>query len=391
MRLRTAAIALLMALAATTVCAQEMTPNQALSMPFDELADAQGVDATALAAEVGLPEGSDLTRQTGPLLREHGVALSDLQQATQTLRAERMAGAEAGAGDEPEPTDEAALEAEAVGKPWVKARIKFVLWGAFFIAGLLLLMLTRVRPLLRVIMLLAAVAIFGVWLGVEPNAPETIRDGMMLYAEAGVFFMPTLIAFVGFMLMSIIGNKIFCGWGCQFGAAQDAIWHLPTKKWKPPFALTNTLRVAFFAAIAVAAFGHGFDLLEPIDPFRIFRFGAALAVVVAAIILIAGIWVYRPWCQFFCPFGLVSWLGERMAITKPRVNLKTCIDCLRCEQECPNHSIKGIRRGHRAPQDCFACGTCIRVCPVDAIRWHVKPPPDHRPDDEGQQSEDDVA
>ncbi|MGI5817883.1 MAG: 4Fe-4S binding protein [Armatimonadota bacterium] len=280
------------------------------------------------------------------------------------------------------------LEAEAAGKPWATIRLKFILWAIFFIAGLLLLMLTKVRPPMRIAMLVAAVAIFGVWLGVEPNAPGTIKDGIMLYAVEGMIFLPRLIAFVAFMLMSIIGSKVFCGWGCQFGTAQDAIWHLPTKKWKPPFALSNTVRVGFLAAIAVAAFGYGADLLEPIDPFRVFRLGATWAIVVAAVMLIAGIWVYRPWCNFFCPFGLVSWVGERIAITKPRVNLKTCIDCLRCERECPTWAIKGLRRRHRAPQDCFACGTCIRVCPVDAIRWHIKPPPDRQPEPDGE-SEDD--
>jgi NAD-dependent dihydropyrimidine dehydrogenase PreA subunit len=389
MRHRIAAIALLLVAMSAAAHAQEMDPNQALTMPFQELAAAQGVDARGLAEEVGLPEDADLTQPTGLLLQESDLALRDLQSAMQKLKAAQMGEAE----PEQPLVGEDALEAEAAEKPWVKIRTKFILWVVFFIAGLLLLMLTKISPKVRVAMLLAAVAIFGVWLGVEPNAPGTIKDAITLYAEAGVIFPPRLIAFIGFMLMSIIGNKIFCGWGCQFGTLQDAVWHAPTDKWKPPFALTNTVRVGFFAALAVAAFGYGADILEPIDPFRVFRLGAISAVVVAAAVLIAGIWVYRPWCQFFCPFGLISWLGERIAITKPRVNLKTCIDCLRCEKECPNFSIKGLRRGHKAPQDCFACGTCIRVCPVDAIRWHVKPPPHHEPDDdaEGETREDDLT
>jgi NAD-dependent dihydropyrimidine dehydrogenase PreA subunit len=383
MRRETRWIMPLILLAAATACSQALDPARATAMSLEQLAEHQRVDAQALAAKLGLPESADLTRQTGPLLAEHDLSLPDLQQAMQTVRAAEMADASAnGDGAPPLTPGEEALEAEAASKPWMKIRIKFALWIAFFITAMLLLVFTKVRPLVRVLMLVAAVAIFGLWLGVEPNAPGTIKDGLMLYAEDGVVFMPRLIAFAGFMLMSIIGNKIFCGWGCQFGAAQDAIWQLPTKKWKPPFALTNTVRVVFFGAISAAAFGYGADILEPIDPFRIFRLGAVAAVIVAVGILVAGVWVYRPWCQFFCPFGLVAWFGERVAITKPRVNLKTCIDCLRCEQQCPNWSIKGIRRGHRAPQDCFACGTCIRVCPVDAIRWHITPPPDHRPRDD---------
>lgn len=382
---RARAVALLMAMTAAA-WAQQTIPGRALAMPFEDLAAAQRVDATALAEELGLPEDTDLTQPTGEVLAANELTLPDLQQAMQRVKAAQVTGVgPSGLEHGEEYADEGA------GKPWATIRIKFALWAVFFIAAMLLLMLTKVRPVVRVIMLLAAVAIFGVWLGVEPNAPGTIKDGILRYALLGDIFLPRLIAFIGFLLMSIIGNKVFCGWGCQFGTLQDAIWHLPTKKWKPPFALSNTVRVAFFAALAVAAFFFGFDLLEPIDPFRIFRLGAIIAVAVAGVILIAGIWVYRPWCQFFCPFGLVSWVGERVAITKPRVNLKTCIDCLRCERACPNWSIKGIRRGHRAPQDCFACGTCIRVCPVNAIRWHVKPPPDRSETDSGDESEDDAA
>lgn len=376
---RGAALAMLMILIAAGVASAQMDPSAAQAMPFMELAQAQGVDAAALAAEMGLPDSADLMQPTGMLLRQNGLTLQDLQRAMQALRSASVTGPDEGAD---------AIAAEAADKPWAKIRTKFILWGVFFVAALVMLMRTKVRPVVRVVMLLAAVAIFGVWLGVEPNAPGTVKDGFMFYSETGQVFLPRLIAFVGFILMSVIGNKIFCGWGCQFGTLQDAVWHLPTKKWKPPFGLSNTIRVGAFLAIATAALFYAVDILEPVDPFRIFSLGALSAVIVAAGVLIAGIWVYRPWCQFFCPFGLVSWLAERISITRPRVNLKICIDCLRCERECPNWSIRGIRRGHKAPQDCFACGTCIRVCPVSAIRWNITPPPDRPEPQQDPESED---
>lgn len=363
-------ITLLVALgAARFAAAQELDPVRAMAMPFQELAAERGVTAQALAAELGLPLDADLTTPTGQLLQANGLSLPELQRAVQRLRSRTVetAGAEA-APD--------ALAEEAEGKDWLRIRIKFVLWVAFFLAALILLMRTKITPRLRVVMLVAAPLIFGVWLGVEPNAPGTVKDGILLYATAGVVFLPRLVAFVGLLLMSVLGNKIFCGWACQFGTLQDLVWHLPTRKWRPPFWLTSIFRVGFFAALAIGAFTVGADILEPIDPFRLFRLGAVTAVAVALVMLVAGVWIYRPWCSFFCPFGLVSWLGERIALTKPRVNLQTCINCLRCERACPTWAIKGLRRGEPLPQDCFACGACIRVCPVSAIRWHVTPPPD---------------
>ncbi len=370
---------LVILVAMVTICcvlcpmmAQELDPVQAMSMPFAELAAARGVDAAELAAEMSLPADADLNAPAGQLLKASGLTLADLQRAVQSLRA---AAPEVGAGTGGEPAGPDAHAGQVESKDWARIRIKFLLWIAVFIAALVLLMRTKISPRLRVVMLVAAPIVFGVWLGVEPNAPGTVKDAIMLYAAAGQVFIPRLIAFAALLLMSIIGNKVFCGWGCQFGTLQDLVWHLPTRKWKPPFWLSGIVRAGFFAAFTIVAFTAGTDIVEPIDPFRIFRLGAGAAVAVAMVTLIAGVWIYRPWCSFFCPFGLVSWLGERLALTKPRVNLDTCINCLRCERECPNWAIKGLRRHEPLPQDCFACGTCIRVCPVGAIRWGVTPPP----------------
>lgn len=333
--------------------------RSALQMPFNAFAASKHVSPVELAAEIGLPADEDLTQPLAQIIRKHGLSPTDIQQALAAL-------------------DPVAGEAEE--KDWGKIRLKFVLWVAFFLAGLVLLTRNAVSRGLRIAAMALAAAVFGVWLGVEPNAPGTVKDALVLYGEQGVIFPPRMIAFAALILMSIVGNKLFCGWGCQFGALQDLVSHLPTRKLKPPFWLSNLVRSGFFAVVAVAALSGGTDILEPVDPFRIFRLGAASAVAVAVVVLVAGIWIYRPWCNFLCLFGLISWVAERLAITKPRVNHSTCIDCKACELECPTHSMQGLRAGRVFAQDCFACGACIRKCPVDAIRWGLTPPPSTRQD-----------
>ncbi len=337
---------------------REVSPDEAMAMSFTDFAAAKDIEPHRLAKALGLPHDADLTSPLGQLLEQNNLGRADIQKAMALT---------------------SPLAAEAASKNWAQIRLKFILWAAFFIAAMLLLATIRITRPLRVGMLVAAAVIFGVWLGVEPNAPGTVKDAFVLYGEEGVIFPPRLIAFIGFLLMSIIGNKVFCGWGCHFGALQDVLWQLPTRKFKPPFWLSNLIRAAFLAALVFAALSIPADIMEPIDPFRIFRplvQGAALAVGVSGAMLIAGIWVYRPWCNFLCPFGIVSWLGERISIFRPRVNHNTCIDCRACERSCPTHAIGGIRAKRAFPQDCFACGACIKACPVNAIKWGVKPPPD---------------
>ncbi|MHB8994854.1 MAG: 4Fe-4S binding protein [Armatimonadota bacterium] len=322
-------------------------------LPFEEFARQRGVEPTALAAALGLPDGTDLSQPIGGIMRQNGITQELVQQAVGQL----------------DP-----LAAEAAKKNWQKIRLKFILWVLFFLIAMLLLVRTKISPRLRIAALIAAAVVFGVWLGVEPNAPGTIKDGLLLYGETGAIFPPRLIALIGFLLMSIIGNKVFCGWLCQFGTLQDLVSHAPTRKWKPPFWLSNTVRVVSFLTIAVAAVAWAADLLEPVDPFRVFRLGAPMAVGVAVVMLVGGLFIWRPWCNFFCVFGLVSWLGERLSLARVRINHDTCINCHRCEKACGNHSMAQLRARRPLAQDCFACGACIRVCPVNALRWGLKPP-----------------
>jgi ferredoxin len=355
-------------------------PQAGLVMPFDEFAQSRGVDPAALAKELRLPANVDLKAPLGRLMKEHNLGRPQVQEALQRAKtavpaAEQPPAGAPRAGTELAPANAPApLAEEAAGKDWRKIRIKFALWVAMFIAAMILLSRLKITRRLRATMMLTAAVVFGVWLGVEPNAPGTIKDAMVLYGQTGLIFPPRMIALAVFLLMSIIGNKVFCGWGCQFGTLQDLVWHLPTRKVKPPLWLSNAVRVAWFAAIAVAALVARTDIMEPVDPFRIFRLGAVAAVIVAVTVLAIGAWVYRPWCTFMCPFGLVSWLGERISLWRPRVNHNTCVNCRACERACPTHSMEGLRAGNRLAQDCFACGACIRVCPVAAVAWGLRPP-----------------
>lgn len=331
------------------------SPDAMAQLPLRQFAQQKGVAPEALAQELGLPPEADLSQPVGQLMRDHQISREAMLAAIGRVNP---------------------VAAEGENKDWRKIRIKFVLWVLCFAAVMVLLGRVRITRPLRITALLAATLVFGVWLGVEPNAPGTIKDALVLYGEKHVIFPPRLIALLAFMLMGIIGNKVFCGWACQFGTLQDLVWHSPLRKWKPPFALSNTIRALAFAAIAGAAVFVPLDILEPVDPFRVFRLATPLAVGTAVIVLLAGLFIYRPWCNFFCPFGLLSWLGERVSVARVRINHNTCVDCRACERACPTHSMQQLRADKRFAQDCFACGACLRTCPAKALRWGTKPPAD---------------
>jgi NAD-dependent dihydropyrimidine dehydrogenase PreA subunit len=273
-----------------------------------------------------------------------------------------------------------ALRAEGGSKNWVKILVKFGLWLAFLAFMFLLMVRGRVTARNRRWLLLAAVAVFGVVLGSDPSPMGTVKDAIVLLGTKGVVFPPRLIAFIVFLLMVIVANKFICSWGCQLGTLQDAIFRLNRDKqdrkgligqFKVPFALSNGIRVVFFAALVVFAFLWATDLVAGIDPFKTFRpqaLGLAGAAFVGAL-LVLSLFTWRPWCHFLCPFGLVGWAAEKVSVFKIHVDYDKCITCGACEKACPSTVMGAILKRDRVIPDCFSCATCLETCPAGALSF----------------------
>lgn len=274
-----------------------------------------------------------------------------------------------------------ALRAEHGSKNWVKIFLKFGLWLAFLATVFVMMLRRKVTASKRRWLLLAAVAVFGVALGSDPSPMGTVKDAVVLYGSRGVIFPPRLIAFGIFLLLVVIANKFICTWGCQLGTFQDSIFRLNRdeqdrngrfRQFKVPFIISNGVRIAFFAALTAVAFIWSTDIVEGIDPFKVFKPQVlGLGAVFVGAILILSLFTYRPWCHFFCPFGLVGWLAEKIGIFKIKVDYDRCIACGACEKACPSTVMGAILKRDRVIPDCFACGTCIETCPVQAIAFKV--------------------
>ncbi len=274
-----------------------------------------------------------------------------------------------------------ALADEHASKNWVKIPVKFALWFAFLSITYMLLRNRKAMSALRKWLLFGSVLLFGVTMGSDPGPMGTVKDAIHLYGTAHVFFPPRMIALAIFLTIVFLANKYICAWGCQAGTLQDLIYRINQtdrhtavlgRQIKLPFALTNTIRLLFLCAFTLFAFLWGIDIIEPIDPFKIFKplyLGLAGGIFVG-LLLIASLFFYRPWCQFFCPFGLVGWIVEKGSLVKISVDYKTCIACQKCASACPSTVMSAIlRRDKKTIPDCFACYTCREVCPTDSISF----------------------
>jgi polyferredoxin len=286
-----------------------------------------------------------------------------------------------------------ALASESTAKNWIKIPVKFALWFIFLTTVFMLLKKRKVVSGIRNRLLFSAVLIFGVIMGSDPGPMGTVKDAIHLYATSHAIFLPRLIALSIFLAIVFVANKYICAWGCQAGTLQDLIFRINQtdkqkaiigKRIKLPFVLTNTVRFAFLCVFTFMAFLWGFDIIEPIDPFKIYNpinLGIIGGIFIG-MLLLASLFIYRPWCHLFCPFGLAGWIIEKASLIRISVNYETCISCQKCAAACPSTVMGAIlRRDKKTIPDCFSCYTCREVCPTDSIRFSSRkrtlPPPNH--------------
>jgi len=273
----------------------------------------------------------------------------------------------------------AAMSDEFGSKNWIKIPIKLALWLVMLAVAFRFMRRREITATGRKWMYLAAVGVFGVILGNEPSPMNTLTDTVTLFGQKGIIFPPRAVVLAVFLAVVVLANKFICAWGCQFGTLQDLLFRLNrdrdersiVRQFKLPFAATNTIRAAVFVAFTVLALAWGADIIAPVNPFKIYMPTAMLhaGVVVLALLLVASLFVYRPWCHLFCPFGFVGWLVEKASIFKVQVNYDTCIACKQCATACPSTVMGRILERNGTVPDCFSCGTCMNVCPTKSISF----------------------
>jgi NAD-dependent dihydropyrimidine dehydrogenase PreA subunit len=346
----------------TTAVSAQITIRPDLTVA--QFAEENHLPKEVLKEALGLRQESDLQRK----LEELGIPHAEIEQ-----RARKAA----------------SMSAEYGSKNWVKIPVKLAFWAALLAVMFRVMRRGGIAPAARKWYYLSSVVLFGVILGPEPSPMGTIKDTIALFGSRGIIFPPRAIVLSTFLLIVIVANKFICAWGCQFGTLQDLLFRIDRDRdersilpqFKLPFAATNAVRVVFFLLFTVLAFGWATDIIAPIDPFRIYNpLALTLAgAVVLGTVLIASLFVYRPWCHLLCPFGFIGWLAEKASVFKIQVNYETCIACGQCSTACPSTVMEAVLKRERTIPDCFACGTCVNMCPTRSIAFRSgkreSPPP----------------
>ena len=207
------------------------------------------------------------------------------------------------------------------------ALVKFVLWIAVVVITTILLRRRKVTSTVHLGFLIGGTLLFGFAFGlltrqgVNPDPVFPVRNLLTSTVVRHQFVAPAVAMLVMLLVMVWLSNRSICGWGCQLGLLQDLLHRVRLPKWKPPFWLSNTLSVIAFVALIAALVVSGLDWIGVVDPFKLFQFNFTLWIALfSAAVLVASLFVYRPWCQSLCPFGLLGWLVEQVSLQRSRIN-----------------------------------------------------------------------
>jgi NosR/NirI family transcriptional regulator, nitrous oxide reductase regulator len=143
------------------------------------------------------------------------------------------------------------------------------------------------------------------------------------------------------LLFSLAYGRVFCAGVCPLGAIQELTGFKPVKL--PKYVEMFLAFVPFIylgIAILFASTNSQFIICR-YDPFvGIFRLDAPYTMVIfGALLLLAGIFVNRPYCRFLCPYGVLLNIFSRFAGKHLTITPAECTNCRLCEHACPYDAI----------------------------------------------------
>lgn len=201
-----------------------------------------------------------------------------------------------------------------------------------------------------------------------------------------------VIGFLG--SMGALVGRFPCGWLCPFGLFQELVNKIPSKKIDIPNFLQYGkyvflgLFVIILPLFVTDEFGYGITwFCKFVCPAGTLEAGIPLMfldpslrklmgilyynkLLILFILVVAMIFIRRPFCRTMCPLGGIYSLFNKVSIVQMKHDAQKCVKCYQCYRDCPMH----IKFPEGANQlNCIRCFKCYtNSCKFGAISIEIK-------------------
>ena len=263
----------------------------------------------------------------------------------------------------------------------------FISWIVIMILAFYLLFKGKASVKISILLFLGSLILGGIILGAIPNAVMPIQQIFSRFGGDSPInaIIPMLVILALLLLTTLFIGRTFCGYACPVGALQELISKINFKSnikaqknnklhFEIPSKVANIIRWIFFGLIIILSLIWTISVLQLINPFLGFSViknpGAAallIPLITLIVVILAGFFIYRPWCRFMCPFGALASITSCFSVCK-YTRTEDCTKCGLCEKICPTQeAYKDSKKG-----ECYFCGRCVEICPVNAIKLKKK-------------------
>lgn len=242
-----------------------------------------------------------------------------------------------------------------------------------------------VRNAVQLVFILAMPALFSQAFGGAKEIMGELGNGSVLSWSAFTVRLAILC------LLTIVAGRVFCGWGCAFGAVGDWIYQLSsflqkkTGKSMPQIPekrlhILQKLKYIVLVTVLLLCFFNRTDIVTKYSPWTVFSLITAgnfqlasygIAIVLLLLILLGMVLQERFFCQCLCPMGAIFSLLPELPLTSWKRNRNNCMGgCQACKKNCPV-KIK-LHENPFWEGECIRCGRCRVICPKKNIRLGIR-------------------
>jgi polyferredoxin len=177
---------------------------------------------------------------------------------------------------------------------------------------------------------------------------------LALFNEGYTIPLTALLFFIIPLLFALFYGRVFCAGVCPLGAIQELTGFSPVKLPKTVEVILSSVPFVYLALAILFSATNSTFIICRYDPFvGIFRLDAPYTMIIfGALLLLAGIFVNRPYCRFLCPYGVLLNIFSRFAGKHLTITPAECTNCRLCEDSCPYDAIipSNIEQVKEAPE-----------------------------------------